>query len=71
MKIIANLGDADKCAADLRKCSRLLDIRFDGNGRLIIADAYLGIFSINLQNGVRFGFNFTLIKKFKFLTIFE
>jgi len=61
MKIIANLGDADKCAADLRKCSRPLGIRFDRNGNLIIADAYLGIFSINLENGITFGFNLDLI----------
>ena len=52
MKIITNLSDADRCAADKRKCSRPLGIRFDRNGKLIIADANLGIFSINLENGI-------------------
>ena len=55
MKIIANIGDADKrTATDLGKYSRFLDIRFHHNGIFIMVDAYLGIFIINLENCITF-----------------
>ena len=36
---------------DAKKCGRPLGIRFDKQGHMIVADAYLGIFKINLETG--------------------
>ena len=36
---------------EAKKCGRPLGIRFDKHGHMIVADAYLGIFKINVETG--------------------
>lgn len=37
---------------DWKNCGRPFGIRFDRNGHLLVADAYLGIFKIDVQSGI-------------------
>ncbi|XP_074649550.1 adipocyte plasma membrane-associated protein-like isoform X2 [Tubulanus polymorphus] len=53
MKILAELGEPP-CGGgwhDELNCGRPLGMRFDVTGRLIVADAYKGLFSIDRDNG--------------------
>ena len=54
MKPVAKFGG--KCAGtwDAAKCGRPAGMRFDKDGRLVVADVYLGIFRVDFKKGSNF-----------------
>nr|CAI5821469.1 unnamed protein product [Callosobruchus analis] len=50
---VARLGKPCKGGYEERICGRPLGIQFDKNGKLIVADAYYGLFRVNVETGDR------------------
>ena len=51
MEVVAKLSKVCAGSWDAKNCGRPLGIRFDKDGYLIAADAYLGIYKVNVESG--------------------